>query len=207
MDDDTVELSNLHRQIAYRTTDLDAPKAAAAVAAARAINPLVTLVAHAGRLDADNAAALIRAYDIVCDGSDNFATRAALAAACFHGGKTLVTAAVSAFEGQLATFRGDTSPCYRCLYPVAPPPDAANCAETGVLGSVPGVMGTLQATEVLKEILGIGDRLAGRLLIWDALAVRFRLITLARDPACPLCGGREDLHGSWHSRGAPDGAD
>jgi molybdopterin/thiamine biosynthesis adenylyltransferase len=205
VDDDIVELSNLQRQIAYRSADLGVPKVAAAMAAARAINPLVTLVPHACRLEADNAAALVAGYDVICDGSDNFPTRAALAAACFQAGKTLVTAAVSQCEGQLAMFRGGATPCYRCLYPVAPPADAANCAQTGVLGTVTGMIGAMQATEVLKEILGIGDSLTGRLLIWDALAVRFRVITLARDPACPLCGGREDLHGSLHWRAASDG--
>ena len=206
VDDDAVALSNLQRQIAYRTADLGAPKVMAALAAARAINPLVTLVPHACRLDAANAAALVGGYDIVCDGSDNFATRAVLAAACFHAGKTLVTAAVSQFEGQLSVFRGGAAPCYRCLYPAPPPPDAANCAETGVLGTVTGTMGALQATEVLKEILGIGNSLTGRLLIWDALAVRIRVITLARDPDCPLCGRPEDLHGSAHAA-SPDAAE
>ena len=189
-DDDLVELSNLQRQIAHATADTGRPKTASALAAAHAINPLVTLVPHAVRVTGGNAAALVAGYDLVCDGSDNFATRAALAEACHHGGKTLISAAVLRFEGQLATFRASSdTACYRCLYPEPPPPDATtSCAEAGVLGAVTGVMGTLQATEVLKEILGIGETLSGRLLIWDALAVRFRVITLRRDPDCPLCG-------------------
>jgi molybdopterin/thiamine biosynthesis adenylyltransferase len=132
-------------------------------------------------------------YDIVCDGSDNFATRAAVAEACYRGGKVLVSAAVLRFEGQLAVFppAGNAAPCYRCLYPEAPPAGVvSDCAQAGVLGAVAGVMGTLQATEVLKWLLGTGETLAGKLLMWDALAVRFRTITLQRDPACPLCGGQ-----------------
>jgi adenylyltransferase/sulfurtransferase len=189
-DDDAVELSNLQRQIAHGTADIGRPKTASALDAARAINPLVTLIPHRTRLTTANAAGLIAGYDLVCDGSDNFATRATLAEACYRAGKTLISAAVLRFEGQLATFRApsDTG-CYRCLYPEPPPPDATtSCAEAGVLGAVTGVMGTLQATEVLKEILGIGETLSGRLLIWDALAVQFRVITLRRDPDCPLCG-------------------
>ena len=192
-DDDVVELSNLQRQIAHGNAQIGTPKVASALAAARAINPLVTLVPHNFRATAGNAAALIAGYDLICDGTDNFDARAALAAACHHGGKTLISAAVLRYEGQLATFhpasRTPGAPCYRCLYPEPPPPDAVtSCAQAGVLGAVTGVMGTLQATEVLKEILGIGETLAGRLLIWDALAVKFRVITLRRDPDCLLCG-------------------
>jgi molybdopterin/thiamine biosynthesis adenylyltransferase len=190
-DDDIVELSNLQRQIAHGTGDIGARKVASALDAARAINPEVRLVGHDLRVGAENAAALIAGYDVVCDGSDNFATRALLAEACHRGGKILVSAAVLGFEGQLAVFRpGTDAACYRCLYPEAPPTDAVtSCAEAGVLGAVAGVMGTLQATEVLKAILEIGETLAGRLLIWDALAVNFRVIRLLRDPDCLLCGG------------------
>ncbi|HTW29489.1 MAG TPA: molybdopterin-synthase adenylyltransferase MoeB [Acetobacteraceae bacterium] len=194
VDDDRVELSNLQRQVAHAMSGLGTLKAESAAAAARAINPEVTVVPHAVRLDAGNAAALVGGYDIVCDGTDNFATRFLVADACHLTGRTLVSAAVLRFEGQLATFRPaapDTEPCpcYRCLYPEPPPAGLVpTCSEAGVLGAVTGVMGTLQATEVLKEILGIGESLAGRLLIWDALAARFRTVRLRRDPACALCG-------------------
>jgi adenylyltransferase/sulfurtransferase len=189
VDDDVVELSNLQRQIAHGVADLGAGKVGSAIAAARAINPLVRLVPHVMRVDADNAAALVAGYDVVCDGTDNFAARSALAASCFRAGIVLVSAAVLRFEGQLAVFAPGT-PCYRCLYPEAPPVGVVtSCAQAGVLGAVTGVMGTLQATEVLKTVLGVGETLAGRLLIWDALAMRFRIVRLQRDPACPLCGG------------------
>jgi adenylyltransferase/sulfurtransferase len=192
VDDDVVELSNLQRQIAHGMSRLGQPKAASAAAAALAINPGVRLLVHQLRVSATNLPRLIAEYDIICDGTDNFDARFAIADACHRGGRTLVSAAVLRFEGQLSTFRSGVDPgkpCYRCLYPEAPPPDLVpTCAEAGVLGAVTGVMGTLQATEVMKEILGIGDSLAGRLLIWDALATRFRVIGLKRDPACTLCG-------------------
>ncbi len=204
VDDDHVELSNLQRQIAHRTADLGRAKADSAADAARAINPGISLVTHPTRLDPDNALALVSAYDIVCDGTDNFATRFLLSDACVLARRTLVSAAVLRFEGQLATFKphaaGDL-PCYRCLYPEPPPAGLVqSCGEAGVLGAVTGVMGTLQATEVLKEVLGIGDTLAGRLLIWDALAMRFRTIRLRRDPACPACGAAATLHDLSHHR-------
>ncbi len=193
VDDDVVELSNLQRQIVHGTDNLGHAKTESAAAAARRINPEVTVEAHRTRLGADNVAALVGAYDLVCDGTDNFATRFLVADACVAARRTLVSAAVLRFEGQLATFKphaGSDLPCYRCLYPAPPPPDLVpSCSEAGVLGAVTGVMGTLQATEVLKEILGIGESLAGRLLIWDALSVRFRTIRLRRDPECPCCGG------------------
>jgi len=189
-DGDAVELSNLQRQIAHRMDSLGRSKAESAASAARAINPGVTVQAHPVALTADNALALIGEYDIVCDGTDNFATRFLVSDACALAQRTLVSAAVLRFEGQLSSFKPHAGgPCYRCLYP-APPPDGLvpTCSEAGVLGAVTGVMGTLQATEVLKEVLGIGESLAGRLLIWDALTARFRTIRLPRDPGCPLCG-------------------
>jgi adenylyltransferase/sulfurtransferase len=152
----------------------------------------VRLDLHAERLTPANALDLIAGYDVVCDGTDNFATRFLVADACVLARRTLVSAAVLRFEGQLSTFKphaGKDCPCYRCLYP-EPPPDGLvpTCGEAGVLGAVTGVMGTLQATEVLKEILGIGESFAGRLLAWDALAGRFRTIRLQPDPACLACG-------------------
>jgi adenylyltransferase/sulfurtransferase len=191
-DDDVVELSNLQRQVAHTMGRLGVSKAVSAAEAAQAINPEVRLVVHQVRVSAANLPGLIADYDIICDGTDNFGARFAIADACHHGARTLVSAAVLRFEGQLSTFRSGVDPekpCYRCLYPEPPPPDLVpSCAEAGVLGAVTGVMGTLQATEVMKEILGIGDSLAGRLLVWDALAMRFRVIGLKRDPACALCG-------------------
>ncbi|MBV9758414.1 MAG: molybdopterin-synthase adenylyltransferase MoeB [Alphaproteobacteria bacterium] len=192
VDDDRVEISNLQRQIAHSTARLGHPKAQSAAAAAGGINPDVQIDVHDTRLTPDNAAALIGRYDIVCDGSDNFSTRFLIADACVLGRRTLVSAAVLRFEGQLSTFKPHADadgPCYRCLYPEPPPPgEVPTCSEAGVLGAVTGVMGTLQATEVLKEILGIGETMSGRLLIWDALAARFRLVRLRKDPHCPLCG-------------------
>lgn len=198
VDDDVVELSNLQRQIAHGMASLGRPKADSAAAAARAINPATSVEIHRTRLTPANALDLIAGYDIVCDGTDNFATRFLVADACVLARRTLVSAAVLRFDGQLSVFKphaGPDFPCYRCLYP-APPPDGLvpNCGEAGVLGAVTGVMGTLQATEVLKEILGIGDSLAGRLLIWDALATRFRTVRLRRDPGCPSCGAAASLH-------------
>ncbi len=194
-DHDTVELSNLQRQIAHATARAGMPKVESAAAAMAALNPLVRVAQHPVRVTAANAPGLIGEYDIVCDGTDNFAARFAIADACQRAGKTLVSAAILRFEGQLSTFRsaadasGAPCPCYRCLYPAPPPAGMVpSCAEAGILGPVAGVMGCLQATEVLKEILAIGETLAGRLLIWDALAVRFRLVRLRRDPRCVMCG-------------------
>jgi len=192
IDDDVVELSNLQRQIAHTMDRLGTPKVASAAAAARAINPDVSIEAHEARLTPENALALVGQYDIVCDGSDNFATRFLVADACVLAARTLVSAAVLRFDGQLSTFKphlDPEGPCYRCLHP-APPPDGMipSCSEAGILGAVTGVMGSLQATEVLKEIMGIGEGLSGRLVIWDALSARFRTVRLRRDPGCALCG-------------------
>ncbi len=190
-DHDKVELSNLQRQVAHTTAGIGSGKASSAALAASAINPLVRLAVHDFLVDAANVAGLIHDYDIVCDGTDNFPARFLLADACWTAGKTLVSAAVLRFEGQLATFRpGPGLPCYRCLYPESPPPELqTSCGDAGVLGTVTGVMGTLQANEVLKEIMGIGDGMAGRLTIWDALAGTFRAIRVRPDPACGFCGG------------------
>jgi molybdopterin-synthase adenylyltransferase len=191
VDDDAVDLSNLQRQIAHGTGSLGMAKTASAAATARAINPGVELVEHRLRLTDREAAALIPDYDIVCDGSDNFATRYLVADGCVRARRVLVSAAVLRFEGQLSVFKphcDPQGPCYRCLYPEPPPPGLApSCAEAGVLGAVTGVMGTLQATETIKEILGLGESLSGRLLLWDALATRFRIIRVPRDPRCPVC--------------------
>ncbi|MBV8979193.1 MAG: molybdopterin-synthase adenylyltransferase MoeB [Alphaproteobacteria bacterium] len=192
VDDDHVSLSNLQRQIAHRTADVDRPKTESAQAAVAALNPHVAVETHPLRLNEDNAAELIGAYDVVADGSDNFATRFLVNDVCFTTGRTLVSAAVTEFDGQLATFkahdRSGAYPCYRCLYPEPPPAGTVpSCSETGVLGAAAGVMGTLQALEVIKEIAQLGDSLAGHLLIYDALATNFRKVRLKPDPACPLC--------------------
>ena len=196
VDDDRVDLSNLQRQVAHTTDRIGMAKVDSAAAACRAINPGITVETHAARLTADNAMALVGAYDLVCDGSDNFPTRFLVADACALARRTLVSAAVLRFDGQLSTFKPhEGGPCYRCLHPAPPPAGLVpTCAEAGILGAVTGVMGTLQATEVLKEVMGIGDGLSGRLLIWDALAARVRTIKLPRDPACPLCGPDATIH-------------
>lgn len=197
IDDDAVELSNLQRQIAHTTDRIGVPKVESAAQAARALNPDATIEAHRARLTPANAFGLIRRYDLVCDGSDNFATRFLVADACHLAGRTLVSAAVLRFEGQVSTFRshlGPPHPCYRCLHP-EPPPEGLipSCAEAGVFGAVTGVLGALQATEALKEIAGVGEGLSGRLMLWDALAASFRTVRLRRDPACALCGDRASI--------------
>jgi molybdopterin/thiamine biosynthesis adenylyltransferase len=192
-DFDSVSLSNLQRQIAHRTLDVGQPKTESAARAAHAINPNVRIEPHATRLSAENALDLIGRYDIVADGSDNFATRFLINDACFLAARTLVSAAITEFDGQLATFkahdRTGAYPCYRCLFPEPPPPGTApSCSEMGVLGAAAGVMGTLQSLEIIKEIICIGESLAGRLLIYEALETRFRTVRVKPDPACALCG-------------------
>ncbi len=191
VDFDVVSLSNLQRQVAHRTADIGRFKTDSAAEAALAINPHVKIETHRARLTPDNALALVGGYDIVADGSDNFATRFLVADTCFFARKTLVSAAVSEFSGQLATFKPHEKgrPCYRCLFPEPPPADSVrSCSEAGVLGAAAGVMGTLQALEVLKEIAGTGEGMAGRLLIYEALETRFRSVAVHPDPACRLCG-------------------
>jgi len=185
VDDDQVALSNLQRQVAHRTADLGRLKIESAAEAVRAINPEVTVETHPVRLTAENAEALIARYDIVADGSDNFATRFLINDVCVRLGKTLVFAAVTEFDGQLSTFKPG-GPCYRCIFPEPPPAGSVpSCSEAGVLGAAAGVMGTLQALEVLKEITGAGESMAGKLLIYDALETRFRTVRLNPDKACP----------------------
>ncbi len=191
VDHDVLELSNLQRQIAHGMAGLGRAKVASAAAAMRAINPEIDVIPIDARVDASRIADLVAGYDLVLDGTDNFETRFVVADACVRARRTLVSAAVLRFEGQISTFKphaGADLPCYRCLYPEAPPPGMVpSCSEAGVLGPVTGVMGTLQATEAMKEILGIGTGLAGRLLLWDALDMRFRMIAVPRDPACAVC--------------------
>jgi adenylyltransferase/sulfurtransferase len=198
VDFDDVSLSNLQRQIAHRSEDIGVAKTISAARAARAINADVKLELHPERLTIDNAPNLISRYDLVADGSDNFPTRFLVNDICYAAAKPLVSAAVTEFDGQLATFKAYDKagqyPCYRCLFPEPPPPGSApSCSETGVLGAAAGVMGTLQALEVLKEILGIGESLAGYLLIYEALATRFRKVKVRPDPDCRLCGSNPTL--------------
>ncbi len=195
VDDDSVALSNLQRQIIHKTRNVGRAKTMSATETAREINPGIEIVPHAVRLTAKNAKAIIGAYDIVADGCDNFETRLAVSDACVALKKTLVSAALMRFEGQLATFkphetdaRGNPYPCYRCLVPKAPPMEGLSCAEVGILGVTAGVLGTLQATEVIKEILGIGETMAGKLMFYNGLEAAFKTIKLPRDPKCPSCG-------------------
>ncbi|MDP6342882.1 MAG: ThiF family adenylyltransferase, partial [Alphaproteobacteria bacterium] len=206
VDDDLVSLSNLQRQIAHDVDDIDRAKVDSARDRARDLNPDAQVVAHRTRLGADNVMELIAPYDLVADGSDNFATRFLLNDACYLAGKPLVSAAVLRFDGQLSTFKahlGAPHPCYRCIFPAPPPPGVVpSCAEGGVLGALAGVMGTLQATEVLKELLAVGDSLSGRLLIYDGLATSFRSVAVKPDPACALCGDQPSIHDlSGHASG------
>jgi molybdopterin/thiamine biosynthesis adenylyltransferase len=211
VDDDVVSLSNLQRQIAHVTARIGTPKTASAAATVAAINPDVRVVEHKARLAADNALDLIGAYDLVADGSDNFATRFLVNDACYFTEKTLVTAAIAQFDGQLATFKAHESgdhPCYRCLFREAPPGDFdESCARDGILGALAGVMGSLQAVEVLKELLGIGESLSGSLTIYDGQGGRFHRVAVRRDPDCPLCGANPTIRDlSSHRRRAPRAA-
>ncbi len=193
VDDDVVDLTNLQRQVVHTTAAIDAPKVDSAAATVRRLNPDVRVVTHNARLTAANAAEMIAAYDIVADGSDNFATRYLLNDASRLAGKTLVTAALLRFEGQLFTFK-EGAPCYRCVFPEAPSADLVpRCEEAGIVGALCGVRGSLQATEVMKELIGVGDSLAGHMLLYDALGPTFRKIKLKRDPACALCGGARTI--------------
>ncbi len=191
IDNDRVDLTNLQRQIVHTTPNVGVAKVESARQTLAAINPDVRVEPHAARLGLENAEALIVDYDLVADGSDNFATRYLLNDLCFRLKKPLVNAALSPFEGQISTFRpylGDGHPCYRCLFREPPPPELVpRCETAGILGAVAGVMGTLQAVEVLKELLGLGDSLDGALLIYDALGARFHRIRIGKDPDCPTC--------------------
>jgi len=189
IDDDRVELSNLQRQIAHTTQRLGMLKAESAKATWEALNGDVRVVTYPVRLTAANIRGIIGDYDIVVDGSDNFATRYLVNDACVMMRKTLISAAVFRFEGQVISIYPGEGPCYRCLFETPPPAGMVpSCQEAGVLGVVPGVIGTLQATEVVKAILGIGEPLRGRLLIWNALEMSFVTVKVPRNPACPVCG-------------------
>jgi len=189
VDFDRVDLSNLQRQVLYSTEDIGRSKVQQAKQRLAQVNPHVEIVPHEIRLAADNALQTIEPYDIVVDGTDNFPTRYLVNDACVLLGKPHVYGSIFRFEGQVSLFRRDEGPCYRCLYPEPPAAgEVPNCAEGGVLGVLPGIIGTLQATETLKWILGRGESLLGRLLLFDALEMRFRELSLRKDPACPVCG-------------------
>ncbi|MES2056724.1 MAG: HesA/MoeB/ThiF family protein [Pseudomonadota bacterium] len=190
IDHDVVDLSNLQRQTLFGTDDIGQPKVAAVAIAVSRLNPNVRVETHAVRIDRANAAHLLAGADVVLDGCDNFATRLVVADAAFAARLPLVSAAVDQFEGQLGVFRGweADKPCYRCFVGGDPARDDVSCAEQGVLGAMTGVMGSMAALEVLRAITGFGDDSAGQLLLADALAFRFRTITLPKDPGCPTCG-------------------
>lgn len=188
-DPDNVDLTNLQRQIAHTTERVGRAKVESAAAQLRALNPDVKLTTVAQRLEGDALAEQVRRVDIVVDGSDNFPTRFAVNAACVRARKPLVSAAVTRFEGQVAVFRADRadSPCYRCLYQETGEVGEA-CAQFGVLAPVAGIIGAIQATETLKVIMNVGEPLAGRLLVLDALTMETRVLRLHKDPNCPVCG-------------------
>lgn len=198
VDSDVVDRSNLQRQVIHDEERLGQLKVESAAARIAALNPDVRVEMHPFRLSPDNALDLISRYDIVADASDNFPTRFLLNDACYLAKKTLVSAAVLRFDGQVSTFKahlGAPHPCYRCLFRAPPPPGVVpSCSEGGILGSLVGLAGSLQATEVIKELLGIGESLSGSLLMIDALNAIYERIAVKRDPACPLCGESPAIH-------------
>jgi adenylyltransferase/sulfurtransferase len=192
VDFDVVDESNLQRQVLHGTKDVGRPKLSSARDRIGDINPHVEVTTYEARLTAANALEILRDYDVVVDGTDNFATRYLTNDACVILGIPNVYGSIFRFEGQVSVFATSDGPCYRCLFREPPPPGLVpSCAEGGVLGVLPGTIGTLQATEALKLLLGIGEPLIGRLLLYDALAARFRTMNLRRDPQCPACGTRE----------------
>ncbi len=194
VDFDRVDASNLQRQILYGESSLGAPKLEAAKGRLADLNPHVVVEAHATRLTSANALDLLGRYDVVADGTDNFPTRYLVNDACALLGKPNVYGSIFRFEGQASVFDAKRGPCYRCLYPEPPPPGLVpSCAEGGVLGVLPGVIGVVQGIEVIKLVLGLGETLLGRLLLFDALGMRFRELALRKDPACPLCGERPTI--------------
>ena len=206
VDDDAVSLSNLQRQIIHATSDVGRPKVDSAADKILALNPHVTLRTHATRLDAANAMTLIGGYDVVLDGSDNFATRYLVSDACYLAGKVLIAGALGVFDASLTTIRahekntsGQFNPTYRCLFPEPPPPGTTpTCEEAGVIGALAGVLGSMMALEAIREIVGFGEGLVGRLVMIDARAMRFETLRYARDPSNPLNGDKptiKDLSG------------
>ncbi len=194
VDFDRVDFTNLQRQVLYGTSDVGRPKLEVARQRLADLNPEVEIVPYETRLTSENALEILEPWDIVVDGTDNFPTRYLVNDACVLLGKPNVYGSIFRFEGQVSVFGMPEGPCYRCLYPEPPPPGLVpSCAEGGVLGVLPGIIGSLQAMEVLKLILGIGQPLVGRLLLFDALAMRFRELRLRRNPDCPVCGERPTI--------------
>ncbi|MBF0356208.1 MAG: molybdopterin-synthase adenylyltransferase MoeB [Alphaproteobacteria bacterium] len=195
VDDDIVDLSNLQRQILHGTSDVGSPKVESAARTLSRLNPEVKVETHQRRLTPDNALDLISAYDLVCDGSDNFATRFLVNDACHLAKKTLVSAAILRFDGQLSCYKTHAGgPCYRCIFKEPPPPESIpSCAQAGVLGAIAGWLGAMQATETLKELLGIGESLSGQLVMVDALSCEMRKIKVKRDPDCLLCSDTSSI--------------
>ncbi len=188
-DNDVVDLSNLQRQVLHHTSDIGRHKVESAAEKLKAINPDVTIDEHRTMVDSSNIMDIIKNYDIVVDGTDNFPTRFLVNDACYFAGKPLVHGAILRFDGQAFTVVPGDGPCYRCIFPEPPPPGSVpNCSQAGILGAVAGIIGTVQATEVLKLILGQGNTLNGRLLVLDALDMSFRQTKIRKDPDCPICG-------------------
>ena len=189
VDFDVVDSSNLQRQVTFTTADVGKPKSEAAKARLTALNPMIEIQSYDTRLTSENALDLFKDYDIIVDGTDNFPTRFLVNDACLLLGKPNVYGSIFRFEGQATVFGYPGGPCYRCLYPEPPPPGLVpSCAEGGVLGVLPGIVGSIQTMETIKLILGTGEPLVGRLLLFDALAMRFRELKLRKNPECPMCG-------------------
>ncbi len=195
VDFDTVDFSNLQRQILHSTHEVGRPKLESAKRRLNALNPDVCVETHGVALSSANALDILRSYDYVIDGTDNFPTRYLVNDACVLLGKPNIYGSVFRFEGQASVFATREGPCYRCLYPEPPPPGLVpSCAEGGVLGVLPGLIGTIQATETIKLIVGAGSSLVGRLLLFDALAMRLREVKLRKDAECPVCGANPTIH-------------
>ena len=189
VDFDVVDNSNLQRQVLFTTEDIGKPKVERAAARIKALNPFIDVRTFNTKLTSANALEIFHDFDIIADGTDNFATRYLVNDACVLSGKLNVYASIFRFEGQASIFADPSGPCYRCLYPEPPPPGLVpSCAEGGVLGILPGLLGLIQSTEVIKTVLGSKDTLVGRLLLVDAMAMKFRELKLAKDPDCPVCG-------------------
>lgn len=203
VDDDVVDESNLQRQVIHTTDRVGMPKVESAKVAIAALNPEIKVIGHDLRLNADNVEGIVAQYDIVLDGSDNFETMYLVNEACVRQRKPNVSASILSFDGQITTFVPGEGPCYRCVYPTAPPPSLApSCSEIGVLGVLPGIMGLLQANEVVKLILGIGEPLIGRLLMFDALTTEFTELKTRHNPDCPVCGDASAVNSA--GRESPD---
>jgi len=189
VDDDVVDASNLQRQVIHNTERIGVPKTESARLTIEALNPDVKVIEHRMRLNAENILGIIEDYDVIVDGADNFPTRYLLNDASVRLRKPVVSASILSFDGQISTFVPYEGPCYRCLYPTPPPAELApSCSANGVLGVMAGTMGTLQANEVLKLVIGIGEPLVGRLVLYEALGTRFTELKVRRDPECPICG-------------------